>query len=100
MDGTLPGVSGKSAGRSWRDPVDIATVWANVQQRTGAETFPAEVSIGTGRYTVTIRWRGDAKKDMRFRWSSRPGEDRFLYVTHVPIGSQEEMLELICDEVA
>ena len=98
VDGTLPGVSGKSAGRAWREPVDIATVWAKVDQNTGSELIPGAIAIATGRYTVTIKWRGDVKKEMRFKWASPAGEDRFLYITHVPIGQREETVTLICEE--
>lgn len=97
-DHTQPGPSGRTPGQAWQDPVEIAAIWAHVENRSGAELEDGLISTATGRYIVTVRWRSDFSQQMRFRWQQGTAQPRFLYITHVPIGARSEFIQLTCEE--
>lgn len=97
-DHSQPGASGRTPGQAWQDPVDVAALWANVDNRTANEVQDGLILAASGRYIVTARWRSDFSDDMRFRWQQGTAQPRFLYITHVPIGARSEFIQLTCEE--
>lgn len=98
VDATQPQGVGRSVGEAWREPVDVAPVWAAVRNLTGREIQTSQLATGTAQYQVTIRWRNDISRSSRFAWRQPGKPDRFLYVVHVPLGARAEFISLLCEE--
>lgn len=98
IDATTPVGAGRSAGQSWNDPQDVATLSAHVTNRSGRNTEFESIAESTGLYDVTIRWRSDVTDKSRFAWRRANQPDRYLYVIHAPIAARSEFLTIQCQE--
>lgn len=97
-DHSQPGPSGRTPGQAWQDPVEVAALWAHVDNRAANEVQDGLILASSGRYIVTTRWRPDLSDDMRFRWQQGTAKPRYLYITHVPMGARGEFIKITCEE--
>ncbi len=77
--------------RVWRP---VASVWARIEPRRGAEIFPAGAQESVLTSEVIVRWRSDVASPMRFRIGSRA---LLIRAAFDPDGCRR-FLVCVCDE--
>lgn len=73
----------------------LDTLWANVRDLSGRETFSAQAAGSRVSKVVTLRWRSDITADMRVRFADGTTA-RIAWLREL---SRAEWLEIYCEKV-
>lgn len=74
----------------------VATVWAEIQPKTGREVFESDQLGGRVTHDVRMRYRDGVTPKMRIFHSGRLFDIRFV----ANVGERSEWLICVCEEVA
>ena len=73
---------------------DLATRWASIEPKGGAESYQAGQVVATATHLVTMRYLAGVNEACRLKFGTR-----YLYVQHVArLEEREIWMELTCEE--
>ncbi len=81
-------------GQTVNEPVLFATVWADVNAKSGLENMEAGKLIAETRYQIRIRYRDDLSQEMLILWKGRWLEIKSIINTY----SRNKVIDLDCVE--
>jgi SPP1 family predicted phage head-tail adaptor len=82
-----------AAGQPVDDWIELAGMWANIKNRTGAESIRADQQSSTVRTSIRVRWREDITADMRVVHGSRIYEIKAV----LPAEDERDRVDLVCE---
>ena len=75
---------------SW---IELASMWANIKNRSGAEAIRADQESSTVRTSIRVRYREDITADMRVVHGSRVYEIKAV----LPAEDDGDRVDLVCE---
>ena len=81
------------AGQSIEDWLPVASMWANIKNRTGAETIRADQESSAVRTSIRIKFRDDITSDMRVVHGARVYEIKAV----LPAEDDLDRVDLVCE---
>lgn len=83
------------AGQPVDEWVELAGMWANIKNRTGAETIRADQESSVVRTSIRVRYREDITADMRVVHRERVYEIKAV----LPAEDDLDRVDLVCENV-
>lgn len=84
-----------AAGQPFDTWVELASMWANVKNRSGAESIRADQEASVVRTSIRVRYREDITADMRVVHRERVYEIKAV----LPAEDDLDRVDLVCENV-
>lgn len=81
------------AGQPVDEWVELASMWANIRNRSGAEAIRADQEASTVRTSIRVRWREDITADMRIVHGARVYQIKAV----LPAEDEGDKVDLVCE---
>jgi SPP1 family predicted phage head-tail adaptor len=79
------------AGQLVDEWIELAGMWANIKNRSGAEAIRADQEASTVRTSIRVRYRDDITADMRVVHGSK------VYEIKAVLPADEDHVDLVCE---
>ena len=79
------------AGQPVDEWVELASMWANIRNRSGAEAIRADQEASTVRTSIRVRWRADVCTGMQAVHNTT------VFVVQSVLPQGREWLDLVCE---
>jgi SPP1 family predicted phage head-tail adaptor len=84
-----------AAGQPLDTWVELARMWANIKNRTGAESIRADQEASIVRTSIRVKWREDVTADMRVYDGLKVYEIKAV----LPCEDERDRVDLVCENV-
>lgn len=90
-----PGTTQDEIGQPVAGWVDVATVWANIRNRTGSEAMRSDSETSVVQASIRLRYRTDVDASMRVVYGARV----YKIVAVLPDDVKKDHVDLVCEVI-